>query len=406
MNFYLAGLHPQTRYMASAIVDTGFSFHEGSAVPFTTAQAAIVPAAQTVIKAGDEDGLLLQATITKNVIATDFAGNLLWYYAQPVMLMTNPERGGLFWATTSGPQGDLSRQTIREFDLTGTTITETNVARVNEQLAAMGKGAITGFHHEASRLPDGKILALASNERLLTDVQGPGAVDVIGDVVIIMNPDLKIVWVWDAFDHLDVRRKAVLGETCAVCASLAKIANDWTHMNSAEQTPDGNLLLSSRHQDWIYKIDYENGNGDGHVIWRLGKDGDFQLNADPSAWFSHQHDPRYTHDGDSSITVLDDGNTRQATDPNAHSRGQALRIDENNMTAELLLNADLGVFSLALGSAQRLANGHYYFCTGFLSDFTSLLTEVDPYGRIVYELHVDAQQYRTFRMRDLYSPPY
>ena len=52
-------------------------------------------------------------------------------------------------------------------------------------------------------------------------------------------------------------------------------ANDWTHGNSVSLTYDGNLIYSARHQDLVYKIAYANGAGDGHVIWKLGKDGDF-----------------------------------------------------------------------------------------------------------------------------------
>jgi arylsulfate sulfotransferase len=400
MNFYLAGLRTQTRYTATHIVDTGSSFHSGPAIGFTTGKEIILPASQTVVQPAEDGGILLQSAIVKNVIATDLGGNLLWYYAQPVMLMTDPESDGYFWAIIGG--GDLSHQTIRKFDVAGMTLTETNVARINEQLAALGKSPITGFHHEACRLPDGRILALGTEERILTDVQGPGPVDVIGDMVIVINADLQVLWTWDAFEHLDVKRKATLNETCTSCATLAPRANDWTHLNSAEQTPDGNLLISARNQDFIYKIAYENGNGDGHVIWRLGQGGDFQLNS--PEWFSHQHDARYTYDGD-TITLYDDGNLRHAIDPTAHSRGQALRIDEQNMTADLILNADLGVFSSALGSAQRLPNGHYMFLSGFLSDNTSLIAEVDPSGRIVYQLHTGAQQYRTFRMRDLFTAP-
>src|SRR5262249_5782997 len=55
--------------------------------------------------------------------------------------------------------------------------------------------------------------------------------------------------------------------------------NDWLHDNSVDLTPDGNLLLSSRHRDWLIKIDYRNGEGSGKVIWRLGKDGDFRFDS-------------------------------------------------------------------------------------------------------------------------------
>ena len=397
MNFYLAGMYPRTRYSTEQIIDTGSAFHEGPAVHFTTAKEAILPATEQVAKPLDGPGMLLQATIGKNVIATDYDGKLLWYYPKTIILMTEPQDGGFFWATAENGA-------LREFDLTGMTVTETTVARVNEQLSKMGKPRIASFHHDARRLPDGKILVLASEERLLSDVQGPGPVDIIGDQVIVLDRDLYVVWTWDAFDHLDVRRKATLNETCTSCATLAKIANDWTHLNSAELTPDGNLLISARNQDFIYKIDYENGEGDGHVIWKLGQGGDFPLTSSgPSPWFSHQHDARYS--GDSTITLFDDGNLRQAADPGAHSRGQALHIDETRMTAELILNADLGVFSSALGSAQKLPDGNYMFLAGFLPDNSSLITEVDPSGRVIYQMRTGSQQYRVFQMRDLYTAP-
>jgi hypothetical protein len=129
---------------------------------------------------------------------------------------------------------------------------------VNEQLLALGKRPITSFHHEVRTLPDGKIAALAAVEQLLTDVQGPGTEDVLGDMIIVFDQALNVIWTWDTFDNLDVHRAAVLGETCpgSGCPPyhLAETANDWTHGNSIQETPDGNLLYSSRHQDWLIKI--------------------------------------------------------------------------------------------------------------------------------------------------------
>src|SRR4029077_4140674 len=145
-------------------------------------------------------------------------------------------------------------------------------------------------------------------------VQGPGPLVVIGDMILILDSDLEVVWTWDAFDHLDVSRRAVLGETCVTnpgCAPhyLSLEANDWTHGNAVGETPDGNLLYSSRHQDWLIKIDYRFGEGSGDVIWRLGKDGDFTYDStDPYPWFSHQHDAGYESVNDSTITLFDNGN--------------------------------------------------------------------------------------------------
>ena len=346
-------------------------------------------------------------------MATDLHGNLIWYYPGNITSLTRPESGGLFLGIAENEGAKISEQILREFDLAGNTTMETNAARINEQLAAMGRRQITGFHHEARRLPDGRIMALASSEQVLINVQGPGAVDVIGDLILVLDRDMQVVWVWDSFDNLSLRRFATLGDTCTQSGggcppfTLMAQANDWLHGNSLQLTPDGNILYSARSQDWIIKIEYGNGNGTGRVIWRLGKDGDFQMNSDdPNPWFSHQHDPSLY--SDSTLSVFDDGNTRQATDPSAHSRGQVLKLDEVNMQASLVVNADLGAYSYALGSAQRLPNGDYHFDVGWIRGDglpdRSQSIEVDPNGKIVFNIQALTPAYRPFRMRDLYTP--
>src|SRR6266850_1347617 len=75
---------------------------------------------------------------------------------------------------------------------------------------------------------------------------------------------------------------------------IAPKAMDWMHSNSLYYGPQsGDLLVSSRHQDWVFKVDYKNGAGTGNILWRLGLNGDFtfnNFNNDPYPWFSHQHD--------------------------------------------------------------------------------------------------------------------
>ena len=57
-------------------------------------------------------------------------------------------------------------------------------------------------------------MTLGSVRRVLTDVQGPGDVAVIGDTLIELDENLQVVWTWNEFDHLDASRKAPLGEVC------------------------------------------------------------------------------------------------------------------------------------------------------------------------------------------------
>jgi hypothetical protein len=106
------------------------------------------------------------------------------------------------------------------------------------------------------------------------------------------------------------------------------------------------------------------------------------------------------------MILFDDGDTRQATDPTAHSRGQVLKIDEQTMTATLVFNADLGNYSGALGSAQRLSNGDYSFDSGrqgLPPHQIGQSIEVRPDGSKADVLQVSVPLYRAFRIGSLYG---
>jgi arylsulfate sulfotransferase len=349
----------------------------------------------------------LAASLFSRFVATDLDGNAIWYYPDSTLFLTSAQAGGYFFAIHEDLGDDQSRQIMRVFDLTGTTVQETNAARVSEQLVALGKRPINAFHHEARRARNGNILVLASVEQILTDVQGPGPVNVLGDMIIELNRDLEVVWTWDTFDHLDVRRMATQADRCNAQSCpplyLAPTANDWVHGNSVSETADGFLLYSARSQDWIVKIDYQGGKGGGNVVWRLGRDGDFQISSgNPDDWFSHQHDAEMEIDG--TMSLFDNGNLRNAANQSILSRGQVFRLDEANRRAEIVLNADLGYYAFALGSAQRLDNGNYSFDAGFRMDSTGITVEVNPAGEIVYQIESSSPEYRTFRLRDMYNP--
>jgi arylsulfate sulfotransferase len=415
-NVYLAGLRAQTKYTVQHTVETADgSTARGPSLDLTTeALDATFPATRPLQKPSEasDSPILLQSNVFSPNIATDLEGNVVWYNTDKnIRYLTRAERGGYIVGIIDNWEADDSGQILRIYDLAGNVVAETNAARINEQLAEMGEAPITSFHHEARVLEGGKILVLAGTERLMTDVQGPGEVDILGDSILVLSPDLQVEWFWDAFDHLNVTRSALLGETCTYgsggCAvfRLAPVANDWLHGNAIQLTPDGHLLYSARHQDWLIKIDYGNGAGSGGIIWRLGPDGDFQIvSDDPSPWFSHQHDANYETGANSHrIIVHDNGNTRWTQDRGIHSRGQVFEIDEDNRVATLVFNVDLGDYSRALGSAEKLPNGNYHFGLGWTSNNFSQSLEFDPMGNLVTKVEVETQMYRGFRMRSLYS---
>ncbi len=108
-----------------------------------------------------------------------------------------------------------------------------------------------------------------------------------------------------------------------------------------------------------------------------------------------------------TILVFDDGNTRRLTDPNADSRGQEYVLNEQTMTATLVVNADLGNYSFALGSAQMLSNGNLAFTSGALGPATSYFgdtIEVQPNGTQTLVQTITGLEYRSYFMSSLYGP--
>jgi hypothetical protein len=223
---------------------------------------------------------------------------------------------------------------------------------------------------------------------------------------MVLDKDFQVIWTWDAFDHLDVRRGPILGDVCTGAPCPIPGAVDWLHSNSlAWSAEDGNLLMSVRHQAWEIKIDYNRGAGDGHIIWRLGKDGDFAVDStDPSPWFSYQHNVHYLNK--KTLLLYDNGNVRCFGVEKCHSRGQTWTIDEKTMVATQKLNVDLGNYSDALGSAERLPNGNFVFTSGFLGTDKSpkgLSMEVSRDGTREYMMQGGAIEYRSYRMDGLYG---
>ncbi len=413
MNFYIGGMRAVSPYQLRHDVIAGARITSGPTLTFTTGALGIsLPAVTSPMPlhspTNTTDGVTLFGVLTTSSHAPQFAvdstGQVIWYSKVDAPYATRPVPGGTF-LQLYGFTSDLGNSGFREIDLAGNLVKETNVECLNSQLALTGTHAITAVHHEARRLANGNYLILTMSERMST-AQGALA-DIAGDTILVLNSDLQVLWAWDSFDHLDISRKAILNETCnnaptsCVLFNAAK-ANDWTHGNAVSLTYDGNLVYSARHQDMVYKIAYANGAGDGHVIWKLGKDGDFTWNSsDPYPWNSHQHDARFDNMG--VVSMFDNGNTR-ISQSGGHSRGMVLSVDEGSMVITPAISVDLGAYSAALGSAQRLSNGNYVFGSGLVGTQTTAI-ETTPAGTITSSLNAAAVDYRVFRLRDLYSAP-
>src|ERR1017187_996814 len=469
-NLFAAGMLPSTAYSINYEVLTGSKITKGpSPVTFTTGPlptSIAFPKFTVITPPGSQDDqtdyTVLHAFLGGIPVATDRLGNIIWYYpsTDPTKstLITRPLAGGYMFTLQGGPTWNPSivtgAQFLREIDLSGNTVRETNIGVLQQELlakgatdfgpcsaiplpAAIGSVCLGAMHHEAFLMPNGKTLLMVDLEKIFAPgTQGNTTglnVDIIGDGFLVLDQNFQLLWYFETFQHdggapqLDITRAALLGETCAQnqggCPYLflagtpgvTTLANDWLHSNSLDYDPaDGDVIVSSRHQDWLYKVDYNNGAGTANILWRMGLDGDFTFNNtnnDPYPWFSHQHDARFANPSTGELTVFDDGNIRVASN-GGNSRGMSLTVNETpgNMTVIPLLSQDLGYYAFALGSAQLLGNGNYFFQPGIVNGTSSYAIEVLPTsgtvnGTLIYNLESSFSSYRAWLMPNLYLPP-
>jgi hypothetical protein len=437
-NVLVAGMQADRAYHMRSEVVTGTKVEAGAWLPFHTGMHdGDFPPLKVSIPRADQSAvaepvvLRSVAAPNKRSFATDLNGDIIWYLPQPGML-TRVIPGGRFLSIADGMNSvnTMERaQVLREFDLAGRVLRETNIGRVAEQLKDRGiqsdcrkggKECVPSFHHDAVRMPNGHTLAIAGLERLMpAGTQGAKEpVVILGDIVVELDEDFQVVGLWNSFDHLDLNRVALDKGTCKEgrggggCTPifLAAEAQAWLHSNGLNYIPEtGDFLMSIRGQSWVIKVDYKNGKGSGKVLWRLGEGGDFKaVSNDPSPWFGYQHDAGFDPPGSNVITLLDNGNGRFEKDPKAHTRGQAWKIDEQSRTATLIHNADLGVYAFAVGSAQLLKNGGYNFEVGYTNQISNVSNAIETSsdGKVLYAQQLDGVvEYRSFRLPDLYSAP-
>jgi len=340
---------------------------------------------------------------------TDIDGHIIWYYypgAGHTIVPWKPLPNGNVGLIDSSAAGSQ----LVEIDLAGNIIRQLTTATLNQQLAAKGYSiSIANFHHEILPLANGHWIVLANTTKPYTNLPGyPGVTEVLGDFVIDLDPNWNPVWVWSSFDHLDINRHPYEFP-------------DWTHSNALVYLPDGNLLLSSRHQSWLLKLDYENGSGTGDILWHLGYQGDFTLTqGDPTQWFFAQHFPSLVASNGSQLTlaVMDNGDTRIVDggpaicnpyyDPNpCYSRATIFDIDQDAKTANLVWHSDpAGVYSYWGGSIFQLENKDVEFdMTDPFNPTSSQVMEIAPGAsqQIVWQLDITGgNAYRAYRIPSLY----
>ncbi len=194
----------------------------------------------------------------------------------------------------------------------------------------------------------------------------------------------QVLWDWHMLGHVP------LSASYEHLPSNASQGWGYCHLNSIQQLPDGNLLISARHTWGVYLVDRLT----GKIIWTLGgKNSSFKLG--PGVLFEWQHDARLHG---SVLTLFDDGwNGNRGTAQQPQSSAKALSLDTNTMTATLLHNYfhTPPLISASQGNAELLPNGDMFVGWGSQPNFS----EYTSSGKQIFtgSLPFGVSSYRAYR---------
>jgi arylsulfate sulfotransferase len=434
---YVAGMLANTTYHMRAVMTSAagvVTYDSDHTFTTTSVDSSILPGINSGPYSGEtpQPGIeLMDASIGPEgylqAYAINLSGKIIWTYdyadrsTSSIIQPISPLPNGHFLVEISYPSQDgLGGETggpnvLREIDLAGEAIRQISIDQLNQRLAA-ASFTLTAldFSHEAIQLPNGHWLTLVTNTKNFTNLQGfPGTTTVLGDAIVDLDTNLNPVWIWNAFDYLDINRHPLSFP-------------DWTHANAIVYSPDdGNLLLSLRDQNWILKLNYLNGAGDGNVLWHLGYQGDFTLvnGTSPQDWQYAQHDPHFTTKnttGTFGIAIMDNGNDRMYSNgspcatngsPACYTTAPVFTVDESAMTATLDYHGGTNQYPYSYfgGNAEVLGNGDLEFDLTIQSassnPYVSEVWEFTPVanGAPVWGAYVEnGNLYRAYRIPSLY----
>ena len=233
--------------------------------------------------------------------------------------------------------------------------------------------------HDLTRLPNGNWLVMAYRPREHVDLSpwgGPSDAKVVDGEIQELTSSGALVWRWNTKDHtsygeggrwLPWRRTPPFVPPSGVY--------DIPHLNAVTPTADGNVMISARNHDAVYKINRTT----GAIMWKLGGTRTPKSLSLPAgaATIGAQHDIRELADG--TITLHDN-----ASNTGRPPRAVRFAIDEAARTAtpveEIFESAVPS--SSCCGSSRRLAGGNWVTSWGG----TNLITESTPTGERAFEL--------------------
>lgn len=302
-------------------------------------------------------GLLLldyNCTSFNGIVAVDGEGQIVWYYQNDnqVFTVSQEDNHDMVFNEVSLNVG----YTMKEIAPDGVTIHSIDDILADGSLCAPhGR-----WNHEMLIRPDNKVWTIGAEIRTV-NINGKDTLQTGGTIEewdMTKGTVTRLVSLFDLLDPVTDRTEESNTTSGFFWQGnqnqYAGETEDWTHTNSLDVLPNGDILVSNRYLNQIIAIKSDFSG----VDWKLGGAGSDFTFPNPSDQFYGQHDVQMLPNGD--ILLFDNGLSRPDDQGGQYSRAEELKLDFTTMTATKVWEyrnvPDL--FSSAVGSAVRLSNGN------------------------------------------------
>jgi len=371
----ILGLLPETSYLLQVVAYGSGQVTDGDTL---TVGTAMLPADLPRYVASGSDpspGYVVFAAGLYGLVI-DNTGRVVWYRSFPNGLGLNFEvqPTGRYYAHPPTPAvGDIEPWV--EIDPFG------DVTRTFGCV-----GGLQSRFHDLIAEPDGAYWVMCDEIRTmdLSSLGGVADAQVMGTVVQHVSAAGALLFQWNPFDHFEI--------TDLEPASRTGKNVNWTHGNSLDLDPDGNLVVSFRSLSEITKIDTKT----GAILWRMGGlKNQFAFQDAPTPAFAFQHGLRVP--GAGRLLLLD--NMGDA----AGSWAERYVYDEALHTARMVgsYGSDPPVTASLGGSTQNLPGGRALVSYGP----AGRVEEYDAAGQVVWRIEGNpGYVFRAQRIWSLYRP--
>jgi len=288
----------------------------------------------------------------------DFKANIVWYeYIGRSIRPFTISRGG-------NVLGIRNNREFFEIDFEGNTLWSMKIPDGD---------TVEMIHHEIVEDPEGIIFTLGVAKQTfdLRSIGGKSDVEVSADKIIGIDREGNKKFEWELFDSMKPKDDP----------GMVKSPGDWGHANGLALDANGDILISFRLFDQVWKVNRSS----GEVEWKLGKDGNFEM--DESAYFLKQHTPNFTREG--HLVVFDNGDKKGRQ----YSRILVFRINEKLYRARLTQNPIVlseELSTLKRGSAYPVEDGNFLVCSSGAKSFFLLNNK----GEVLWKVQSDKPAYR------------